>query len=261
VIDAAGISVNLAGRVVLHQVDFAAAPGRTVGVVGPNGAGKTSLMRVLAGLAAPIAGSVALDGRALADWPRAALARTLAYLPQGETVHWPIAADRLVALGRLPHLAAWQRPGAEDAAAVARAMQAADVGNLARRPLPELSAGERRRVLIARALAVEAPVLLADEPVAGLDPYHQLEIMELLRATAAAGRTVVVVLHELVLAARFCDSVTVLRDGVVLAAGPARTTLAAEQIARAFDVDVATVSEGGDSAPVPWRRRPKPAGS
>ena len=260
-IEARGISLSLAGREVLRAVDFAAAAGQTVGVVGPNGAGKTSLVRVLAGLIAPAAGEVRLDGRPLGSWPRPARARRLAYLPQGETVHWPITAGRLVALGRLPHLVAWQRPRPEDAAAIERAMAAADVVALAGRRVPELSAGERRRVLIARALAVEAPVLLADEPVAGLDPYHQLEILELLRATAAAGRTVVVVLHDLALAARFCDRVAVLRDGAVLAAGPARATLGAETIARAFDVDVATVVANGEAAPLPWRRRPKAAGS
>jgi iron complex transport system ATP-binding protein len=254
-IEASGITVSLAGRRVLRDVDIALEAGATLGLIGPNGAGKSTLLRVLAGLLEPEAGRIAVDGRPLAAWPRRTLARAVAFLPQGQECHWPLTVARLVALGRLPHLGLWQGPREDDRRAIEAAMDAADVAGLAERRVTALSGGERARALLARALAVGARVLLADEPVAGLDPYHQLQVMEVLRATARAGTAVMAVLHDLTLAARFCDSVAVLHDGALIALGPPAEAMAEATLAAAFGIEVVAGEEDGERYLVPWRRR------
>ncbi len=232
---AKGLGVTLSKRRVLGEVSFAWAPGALVGVLGPNGAGKSTLVRALLGLL-PHSGVVTIDDAPRQTLTRAALARRIAYLPQGQTLHWPVTVERLVALGRLPHLAPFSRLSPADRAAVAEAMARADVAHLATRTATELSGGERARVLLARALAVGAPALIADEPLASLDPAHQIEGMELLRAQADAGGLVVAVLHDLTLAARFCDRVLVLADGRVAADGAPGAVLTPELLARVYGI-------------------------
>lgn len=227
-----GVGATLGGRIVLRDVSATLAGGALVGVLGPNGAGKSTLVRALLGLV-PHDGEVRIDG----DRPsRAELARRLAYLPQGQTLHWPLTVERLVALGRLPHLGPFSRPTGEDHDAIDRAMARAGVTHLAARTATELSGGERARVLLARALAVEAPALVADEPLASLDPAHQIEVMELLRAETDAGRLVIAVLHDLNLAARFCDRVLVLAGGGVMADGAPGAVLTADLLARVYGI-------------------------
>lgn len=254
-LEAQGLTVVLGRRAVLQEVDFAAPVGAVCGVVGPNGAGKTTLLRALARLAPAAAGRLALDGEPYALIARPDFARRVAYLPQGARAEWPVTVLRLVALGRLPHLGPWQRPGPRDAEAVSRALEAADVAALAERPAGELSQGEWARVLIARALAVEPRCLLADEPVAWLDPSHQLEVMALLRGLARSGASVVVVLHDLALAARFCDRLTLMREGRVLAEGAPEAVLDEANLAHAFGVRAIRGQdpEGGFYL-LPWTR-------
>ncbi len=249
-----GLRVPLGGRTVVDGVDLAVGEGEMVGLIGPNGAGKTTLLRAAAGLLAPSAGEIAVAGRPIGRHPRRALARLLAYLPQGGDCHWPVTAARVVALGRLPHLGPWRRPSPADDAAIRRALAAADVGHLAGRRVDALSAGERTRVMLARALATEPRLLLADEPVAALDPYHQLHVMELLRRRAAAGAGVLVVLHDLALAARFCDRLVLMRAGRRLAEGPPETVLTAARLAEAYAVEAAYGRRDGAMYLVPWRR-------
>ena len=228
------------------------AVGETVALVGPNGAGKSSLLKAIAGLLA-FEGRVAFRGRPLAELDARARARTVAYLPQARTVHWPIAAREVVALGRLPHRAAGQRESEADAAAVEWAMRQTDVPALAARPVDRLSGGERARVLLARALAVQAPVLLADEPVASLDPYHQLTIMAALADYARRGALVVAVLHDLSLAARFCGRVILMQDGRVVGDGAPAEVLRAEALERHYGVEPYIGSHEGQRVIVPWR--------
>src|ERR1019366_2579814 len=206
---AQGLSVTLSGRAVLKNISLALSPGHLVALVGPNGAGKTTLLRALAGLV-PSDGAVHVGGDALSSLPLRERARRFAYLPQGHIVHWPLPAQDIVALGRYPHGATDPaRLTLRDTEAVLRAMQATDVVEFSDRRVTELSGGERSRVALARVLAVEAPVILADEPTASLDPRHQIDVMKSLRAAADKAALVIVVTHDLGLAARFADTVLV----------------------------------------------------
>lgn len=225
-IRAVGVSVTLGAQQPLREVDFDAEAGQVTGIIGPNGSGKTSLLRVLAGVLEPSAGQVFLEETPLSTLSPAARARRLAYLPQSGSVAWPLRVREVAALGRLPLSPdPLGRPTAEDRAAIARALDRAACTLLADRPFPDLSGGEKARALLARALATEAAILLADEPVAALDPAHQVKILTSLRAEAARGGSVVLVLHDLSLAARFCDRLTLLHDGTVAASGAAAAVL------------------------------------
>jgi iron complex transport system ATP-binding protein len=235
-IEAEGLRLSLKRREVLRGLDLTAEPGRLTAIIGRNGAGKTTLLKTLAGLLAPNAGSVRLDGRALAGWERHGLARALAYLPQERLVHWALTARAVVALGRLPHQPFGAGESRADSAAIDAALAAMDAAHLAHRPVPELSGGERARVLIARALAQEPRVLIADEPAAGLDPAHQLTLFRHLAGLAEAGRTVVVAVHDLSLAARFCHSVALVHEGRTLAAGTPQQVLIPEHLATAYGI-------------------------
>ena len=235
-IETRGLRVSLKGREVLRGLDLAAEPGQLTAVIGRNGAGKTTLLKALAGLIAPRAGTVLLEGSDIGKWDRGGLARALAYLPQERLVHWALTARAVVALGRLPYRPFGAGESAADRAAIDAALTAMDVGHLAQRPVPELSGGERARVLVARALAQEPRVLFADEPAAGLDPAHQLRLFQHLAALAAAGRTVVVALHDLSLAARFCHAVALVHEGRTLAAGTPQVVLTPEHLAAAYGI-------------------------
>jgi iron complex transport system ATP-binding protein len=249
-----GMTVRLDGRKVVDDVSFTAHGGELVALIGANGVGKSTLMRAIAGIQAPEHGTVRYDGEILPNAAGKSRARTIAYLPQGQTVHWPIDVRQLVALGRIPHLAPLSRLSAADEDAVERAMGRADVTAFAARPATELSAGERARALLARALAVEAQVLLADEPTAALDPLHQLQVMALLRQLADEGALVIVVLHDLALAARSCDRFLLMREGAVLADGAADAVLTAENLAAAYGVQAFFGAHEGRPIVLPWRQ-------
>ena len=252
-IKARRISVAFGSKTILQDVDFDLRPGECVGLIGPNGAGKTTLLRILAGLARPAAGTLRYDGEGAAALGRAALARRIAYLAQGGEAAWPLSVEAVVGLGRLPHRRPFAGPSPEDAEAITRALQACDVADLNDRALGTLSGGEQRRVLLARALAVEAPYLLADEPLAGLDPLHQLEVMELLRRAARRGAGVVVVLHDLTLAARFCDRLVLLDHGRLIIAGTPAEVLDDTQLATIFGISALRGSREGEPFLLPWR--------
>ena len=237
------VGVALGRRRVVRDVSAAFAAGTLTGIVGPNGAGKSTLARAMLALV-PATGAVRIDGDDVAALPRAGLARRIAYLPQGQTLHWPLTVERLVGLGRLPHLAPMSRIADGDAAAIERAMARADVLHLRDRVATELSGGERARALFARALAVEAAALIADEPLASLDPGHQIDVMELLRGEAAAGGTVIAVLHDLGMAARYCDRLLLIDGGQVVADGPPADVLTAERLRAVYGID-ARVESGG----------------
>jgi iron complex transport system ATP-binding protein len=231
-----GLNVALKGRAILQDVGFDARAGEVVGLVGPNGAGKSTLLRAVAQLIPAQSGEVGWNGRPVRRMDARTRATTLAYLAQGQTIHWPLTVRRLVELGRLPRLGPLSHPGADDAEAVTAAMAAADVAHLADRDTTTLSGGERARVLLARALAVGAPILLADEPTASLDPRHVLEIMALLRRVADDGRVVIAVMHDLGQVARFCDRVILLDAGRVVAEGRPEAVLTPQRLHQVYGI-------------------------
>lgn len=251
---AEAVDVDLDRAPVLRGVDITVAGGELVGLIGPNGSGKSTLLRALPGLIRLRGGRVLLGERELHGLTRRERARRIAYLPQYGASHWPLTVERLVALGRLPHQGPWQEPSDHDRAAIERAMNATDITHLAGRVITHLSGGERLRVHLARALATEPEVLLADEPVAALDPYHQLQAMELLRGTADRGGAVLVVLHELSLALRYCDRLVLLDGGRVVASGSPAGVLDDTRLAEVYQVT--TLRGRHEDIPylLPWRR-------
>jgi iron complex transport system ATP-binding protein len=242
-------------RTVLESIDVAFGGGQVTAIVGPNGSGKTTLLRHLAGLDDAAAGQIELDDVALPRLTAATRARRIAYLPQGASVYWPLMGRDLVALGRLPHGADLGRPLAvRDADAIERALSRVDGQSFADRTIDTLSQGERARMMLARTLATEADVLLADEPVANLDPAYALDVMALLRDEAARGVCVVVILHDLGLAARFADRLVVLAGGTVAADGPVDVALRTDVIDAAYGVGFRSVTIDGVVQPVAWQR-------
>lgn len=229
----------------MRDVSVSATPGHLLAVVGPNGAGKTTLLRLLAGSLAPQQGEVLLDDRALAELDDRERARTLAVVPQSESSPFPVTVREMVGMGRYPHLGPWERTGADDRAVVERALERCAVAEFADRQLGELSGGERQRARIARALAQEAPILLLDEPTAGLDLRYCMELFHLLRELRADGLAVLFVTHDLNLAARFADGLLLLDHGRVRARGVPDEVLSREALEEVYEWPLRLVTHPG----------------
>lgn len=254
---ASDIGVRIAGREILRDVALTISPGELIAVAGPNGAGKSTLLRVLAGLTQPDTGSVRLGDMDVRTMDRRSLGRAIAYLPQDRTVHWPLKVRAVVALGRIPHGSGPQRGESDiDRATIQAALKQTDTEALADRSIGELSGGERARVLIARALAQDAGILIADEPAAGLDPAHALALFETFVAIAAQGRAVIVALHDLSLALRYCPRTLLLKDGEVAASGHARDVLTEPMIARVYGITATIAEIAGVPCVIPVSVRP-----
>lgn len=230
------LRVCLGGRMILDDLSLALEPGRVTCVVGPNGAGKSTLLACLTGLRRPDGGEARIDAAPVLGLRDRA--RRIGFMAQTPEIAWAIEAQVLVGLGRTPHAAGFGGPNAADRAAIARAIALTEVGHLARRTVDTLSGGERARVLIARALAGEPEWLLADEPLAGLDPGHQIDACDLFRRLAhEEARGVVLTLHDLPMAFRVADRVLVLADGRLIADGPPIEALSPEVLRQAYGVE------------------------
>jgi iron complex transport system ATP-binding protein len=220
VLSAHGVTVRRGTATLLDGVDLAVSPGEVLALVGPNGAGKTTLLAVLSGDERPSAGTVAIHGRAMNEWTPKELALRRAVLPQHSTLSFPFCVRDVVQMGRAPWFG-----GDDDDQIVFEAMQSVGVTDLAGRPFTSLSGGEQARVALARVLAQRVPVLLLDEPTASLDLHHQELVLTIARNQADRGDAVVVVLHDLGLAAAYADRVAVLAHGRLVAEGPPTTVL------------------------------------
>lgn len=240
-LSAQDIGLTLGGRPVLREVRIDLRPGEVTAVVGPNGAGKSTLLTCLAGLRRPDRGAALLDGTPVLAMPARRRARRIGFLPQTPEIAWAVDVETVVGLGRTPYLGV-KGPTREDRDAVARAMAQTDTGGFARRVASTLSGGERARVLIARALAGEPEWLLADEPLTGLDPGHQLDAFDLFRRMAhQQNRGVALTLHDLSLALRLADRVVLMAEGRVLADGTPGEALTPDAISAAYGVGVRRV--------------------
>jgi len=224
------LSVTRNKRAVLSDVSLTIAPGECVGLIGPNGAGKTSLMRAALGLL-PFSGT-----SSLADLSPPQRGRAAAWMPQAREIAWPVSVDTLIALGRIPHLPRGTAMRPEDQAAIDAAIARMGLSDLRHRTATHLSGGEQARVLIARALAQDTPLLLADEPIAGLDPASQIATMQVFANLAAEGRTALVSLHDLGLAARHCTRLLMLHAGRLVADGPPAQVLTQANMASVFGI-------------------------
>jgi iron complex transport system ATP-binding protein len=252
VIRAAGVGVELDGTTVLDGVSLDVVPGEMLVLVGPNGAGKSTLLAVLSGDQRPSRGTVTVEGRELGGIRHAELARLRSVLTQENTVSFPFHVAEVVAMGRAP----WARTleGRDDVVAVAEALAAADVAHLARRRYTQLSGGERARVSLARVLAQRTPTIFLDEPTASLDLRHQEDVMRIGRGLAAAGRSVVVVVHDLSLASAYADRLALLSEGRLEAIGTPAEVLTEERVERVYGLPVELHLVAGRPVVVPVRK-------
>ncbi|WP_020410119.1 ABC transporter ATP-binding protein [Hahella ganghwensis] len=244
------VSFGYRDTAIVREANLRFRPGCVTAILGSNGSGKSTLLKGILGLANCLQGRVLLGDRDLLQLADAERARTIAYLEQQADCHWPMPVAKVVELGRFPYR--HHRIPEEDQQAISRAMEIADVTAMSGRPVSQLSGGERTRVMLARALAVDAPVLLADEPVAGLDPQHQLSVMQHLQAWSADQRIVLVVLHDLNLALKYCaDSVLITPEGQILS-GPTAEVVTAENVRKAFGVSSLLGHHQGQPYILPW---------
>ena len=240
-----GVAVAFGGAPILRGVDLAVGEGEVVGLLGRNGAGKTTLIRVATRVATPDSGEVSLRGRPLASYARRELAPTIAVVPQETSVPFAFEALEVVLMGRAPHLGLLGFESGRDVDLAMQAMERIGIAHLADRPVTLLSGGERQLVVLARALAQDAPILLLDEPTAFLDLRHRLEVLSLVRDLARSGRSALVVSHDLGLSARFCDRLALLAAVEGGAQGPPREVLTPGALRRAFDIDADVVAGPG----------------
>jgi iron complex transport system ATP-binding protein len=253
-LEASNITVDLGGRTVVDGASLSLETGKVLALVGPNGAGKSTLLRAIVGVIPKRSGDIRINGGDLSALAPRERAKRLAYLPQDRRVEWRLKARDVVSLGRYPHEQGFGGATPSAAAAISRALADVDMMEFADRPASDLSGGERSRILLARALAVEAPFLLADEPVAALDPYHQLHVMEVLRRRADEGCGAVIVLHDLSLAVRFADALVLMDQGKVIAAGLPSDVLTRERLKAIYRIEAISGAADGAHWILPWRR-------
>ncbi len=239
---------------ILNDVSVSIGRGEMVGLIGPNGAGKSSLLKVILGLL-PASGNVHYKKRDLKQMNLEERASLLSYLPQERDVAWPLSVETLVGLGCKRN--AFSAPNPKDLQRVIEAMRRTDVRNLKHRLVDSLSGGERARVLMARALAQDTPVILADEPISGLDPAHQIGFMEMLEDLAKNGRTVLITMHELSLAARWCHRLVLLHQGRVVADGKPRNVLTEQFLAKVYGVSAYVSKDQNDFIVLPIKQLSK----
>jgi iron complex transport system ATP-binding protein len=248
---AQSLTVRLGSIVAVRDVNIACEAGRVTAILGPNGAGKTSLLRALAGLVPVESGNVILEECSIITMPARERARKIGYLPQNGVPAWNVSARELVGLGRLPHRAAYAGLTAADRHAVDQALAATDTLHLADRTMDAMSGGERARVKMARVLAGRPQWILADEPLANLDPPHQRDLLALMRTAAQSGQGVVIVLHQLGAAARVADDIVLMKAGEIIAQGDCEAVLTPDNLERTFDMRFEIIDHKGKIAIVP----------
>ena len=245
-----GVSVQLGHQTILDAVAMTAAPGTMTGLIGPNGAGKSTLMRAILGLV-PMTGSISFDRADLSAMPRRARAQFTAFVEQNSDTDARLTAHQVVMLGRIPFQSVWQAtPSPNDIAQVEAALAAVDMTAFADRLYHTLSGGEQQRVQIARALAQRPRLLILDEPTSHLDVHAQLATLALLRRHAQAGATVLLALHDLNLAAAFCDTLVVLHHGCQVATGSPNQVLTPALLRTVYGVDTTILQHPGNGRPL-----------
>ncbi len=246
-IELRNLSWRIDGVDILSDISCALPQGQITAILGPNGAGKSSLIKLIAGLLRPTRGQVLLDGQDVIALSPRDRARKMGYLAQNAMSAWSISVAELVALGRMPHHQRLQSTQFEDKALVRAAMQACRIEELATRGVNSLSGGELSRALIARVLAGQPDWILADEPLANLDPAYERDTLQLLRDSRTEGRGVITILHQINAAAAIADHVILLKAGRLLAAGPSQDILTAETLSATYEVPFTEIKRDGGS--------------
>ena len=243
------LSVELGGSEIVSSVSLTADEGELVGLVGPNGAGKTTLLRAVQGLIQPTQGSVTVEGQAIENLSARARGRHIANVPQETGLSFPFPVREAVAMGRNPHIGRFGTSDKVDERRVLTALEKTNLTAFTDRPVTELSGGERQRVLLARAFAQNAPLLLIDEPTSNLDINHAVNTLDMVRSAVNEDTAAVAAIHDLDLAARYCDRLVLLVDGAVLAVGSPESVLTRERLRTAFGIETVVSSDPTTGAP------------
>ena len=235
-LELAHLSVAYTGTPILRGLNAQVHGGEFIGLVGPNGSGKSCLLKTIVGILNPRGGSVHVDDRNVHNLGAKLRAQSLSYLAQDRDAHWPLPVRGLIALGRAPYRGHLGRLSPQDKLAIDNAVRAAYCTDLQDRRFDQLSGGEKMRVHLARALAVDAPLLIADEPTTALDPYYQISLMNTLSAQAQSGKTIITSLHDLSLAKQFCSRIWVLHEGALIRDSSPKNALGKDVLAQVFKV-------------------------
>jgi iron complex transport system ATP-binding protein len=254
-LSAQAVTVKRGGRAIVNDVSITLDSGSFVALLGPNGAGKSTLLSCLSGLLRPDEGCVTLDGSKLSSLASRSLARRRAYLPQSPRAEWPVSVERLVALGLIPQLPAFGGLPIDMTARVTDMLGQVDLLRQRNQAATTLSGGETARAMLARALVGDPDILLADEPLAGLDPRHALDGIARLRTLASSSKVVIASIHDLTLAARYATHIAMMYEGRIIAFGETSETLTAPLLAQAFEVEVSVRHAGKPSAIVDFAAR------
>ncbi|KAF1072191.1 MAG: putative siderophore transport system ATP-binding protein YusV [Pseudomonas citronellolis] len=249
-LEARQLGMGYGSRKIIEGLDLRLPPGQVTAIVGPNGCGKSTLLAGLARLQKPSAGAVLLNGKAIGSLPSREVAQQLALLPQDASAPDGLTVAELIRFGRQPHQGLLRQWSAEDARVVAAALRAADLEDLAERPLDSMSGGQRQRAWIAMAIAQDTPLLLLDEPTSALDLGHQIEVFELIRELSAAGKTVVMVVHDLSSACRYADHLVAMRDGRIVAEGAPAQIVTPELVQTLYGVHCTLLRDPHSGTPV-----------
>ncbi|WP_122586402.1 Fe(3+) dicitrate ABC transporter ATP-binding protein FecE [Pseudomonas viridiflava] len=243
ILQAQQLDIGYGATRIVQDLSFSPPPGKVTALIGPNGCGKSTLLKAFASILTPQAGSLSLDGKAYRDLSARDLARKVAFLPQVLPIPEGVSVRQLVAYGRSPHNSLWGRLSGADQHSVEQALQRMELETLADRPLSDLSGGQRQRAWLAMILAQDAAIVLLDEPTTYLDISHQVELLDLMRALSAEGKTVITVLHDINQACRYADHLAVMQAGRLVASGTPGDVLNAELVCRVFDVQVQIMRE------------------
>ncbi len=247
------VSVEIGGAEILHTIDLQVEAGEMLGLIGPNGAGKTTLLKAIAGLASRTHGEIFIDEQPIDELQAHSRAQRIAYLAQQGTAQWPLSVRRIVELGRIPHASGWLKSVISGEPVIDRVLQETELDHLQHRSFNSLSGGEQRRVLLARALVGEPELILADEPVAALDPYHQYEVMRRLKVHSDNGGCVIVVLHDLPLAAHFCNRLHLIEQGKTVVSGEPEEVLNNQYLESVYRIRLVPEGKmGGGVLKLPW---------
>lgn len=233
---------------VIKEISLSFSNGQFVGLIGHNGAGKSTLLNLLMGLIEPVEGGVTLEKQTLKSYTRRAIAQRISLVPQDVSIGYAFSVREIVAMGRNPHLGPFQPEGERDVELIQQALKKTDLLSMAERRVDQLSGGERQRVFIARALAQQTPILLMDEPSASLDLCHQLELLTLVKGLAEEGHLVIIAIHDVELAARFCDRLVMLFQGGVVADGTPNEVLTTDNLKRYFSIEAGVDADPGDGS-------------